>query len=152
MEAIGTARADASKKRMQNVEFVVRDLSDYDKTAEPEAFDLITTFDAIHDQIKPLNVLKGIHRALKTDGVYLMQDIKGSSQVYKNVDHPIGTFLYTISTMHCMTVSLSQGGEGLGAMWGEEKAREYLEKVAFKSIETNQPAHDIQNNWYVVRK
>ena len=37
-------------------------------------------------------------------------------------------------------------------MWGEEKAREYLEKAAFKSIETNQLAHDIQNNWYVVRK
>ena len=152
VEAIGTARADASQKRLQNIEFVVRDLSDFDETAEPETFDLITTFDAIHDQIKPLNVLKGIQRALKSDGVYLMQDIKGSSQVYKNVDHPIGTFLYTISTMHCMTVSLSQGGEGLGAMWGEEKAREYLEKAAFKSIETHQLAHDIQNNWYVVRK
>lgn len=120
--------------------------------AEPETYDLITSFDAIHDQIKPLSVLKGIHRALKSDGVYLMQDIKGSSQVYKNVDHPIGTFLYTISTMHCRTVSLSHGGEGLGAMWGEEKAREYLEKTAFKSIETNQLAHVIQNNWYVVRK
>jgi hypothetical protein len=51
-----------------------------------------------------------------------------------------------------MTVSLSQGGEGLGAMWGEEKAREYLSKAGFSSIETNQLAHDIQNNWYVVRK
>jgi hypothetical protein len=50
------------------------------------------------------------------------------------------------------SVSLSQGGEGLGAMWGEEKAREYLEEASFKSIETNQLAHDIQNNWYVVRK
>ena len=152
VEAIGMARADASHKSMDNVEFIVRDLSDFHETAEPETFDLITSFDAIHDQVKPLNVLKGIQRALKSDGVYLMQDIKGSSQVYKNVDHPIGTFLYTISTMHCMTVSLSQGGEGLGAMWGEEKAREYLKKADFKSIETNQLAHDIQNNWYVIRK
>jgi len=152
VEAIGKARVDASLKRMENVEFVVRDLSDFNETAESEAFDLITTFDAIHDQVKPLNVLKGIHRALKSDGIYLMQDIKGSSHVYNNVDHPIGTFLYTVSTMHCMTVSLSQGGEGLGAMWGEEKTREYLEKAAFKLIETNELAHDIQNNWYVVRK
>jgi len=152
VEAIGAARAAASQKRLPNAEFVVRDLSDFDETAEPETFDFITSFDAIHDQIKPLNVLKGIQRALKSDGVYLMQDIKGSSHVYKNVDHPIGTFLYTISTMHCMTVSLSQGGEGLGAMWGEEKAREYLAKAAFKSVETHQLAHDIQNNWYVVRK
>jgi len=152
VEAIGKARADASQKHMANVEFVVRDLSDFGETAETEAFDLITAFDAIHDQIKPLSVLKGIQRALKSDGVFLMQDIRGSSQVFNNVGHPIGTFLYTISTMHCMTVSLSQGGEGLGAMWGEEKAREYLEKAGFKSIETNQLAHDIQNNWYVARK
>ena len=141
---------EASREELNNYKAGVN--QHFDKTAEPEAFDLITSFDAIHDQIKPLNVLKGIHRALKCDGVYLMQDIRGSSHVYKNVDHPIGTFIYTISTMHCMTVSLSQGGEGLGAMWGEEKAREYLEKADFKSIETNQLAHDIQNNWYVVRK
>ena len=152
VEAIGIARAEASQKRLRNAEFFVRDLSDFDRTANPEAFELITSFDAIHDQIKPLNVLKGIYRALKADGVYLMQDIRGSSHVYKNVDHPIGTFIYTISTMHCMTVSLSQGGEGLGAMWGEEKAREYLGIAGFRSIETHQMPHDIQNNWYVVRK
>jgi hypothetical protein len=51
-----------------------------------------------------------------------------------------------------MTVSLAQGGEGLGAMWGEEKTHEYLQEAGFRSIETNQLAHDIQNNWYVVRK
>lgn len=152
VEAIGQARADASQKQMNNVEFLVQDLSDFDETAFAESFDLITSFDAIHDQVKPLNVLKGICRALKSDGVYLMQDIRGSSQVYNNVDHPIGTFLYTISTMHCMTVSLSQGGEGLGAMWGEEKAREYLKKAGFSSIETNTLSHDIQNNWYVINK
>jgi 2-polyprenyl-3-methyl-5-hydroxy-6-metoxy-1,4-benzoquinol methylase len=151
-EAIGTARSEASQKGLRNIEFIIRDLSDFDSTAEPEAFDFITTFDAIHDQARPLNVLKGIHRALKADGLYLMQDIRGSSQVYHNIGHPIGTFLYTISTMHCMTVSLAQGGEGLGAKWGEEKTKEYLQKAGFRSIETNQLAHDIQNNWYLVRK
>ena len=128
------------------------DLSDFDSTAEPEAYDFITTFDAVHDQARPLSVLKGIHRALKSGGLYLMQDIRGSSYVHNNIEHPIGTFLYTISTMHCMTVSLAQGGEGLGAMWGEEQTREYLQKAGFLSVETNQLDHDIQNNWYVVRK
>ena len=117
-----------------------------------ESYDFITTFDAIHDQAKPLNVLKGIHKALRDDGIYLMQDISGTGNVYKDKEHPIGPFLYTISCMHCMTVSLAQNGEGLGAMWGEEKTREYLKKAGFKSIETNKLAHDIQNNWYVVRK
>jgi ubiquinone/menaquinone biosynthesis C-methylase UbiE len=151
-DAIQYAWREAAEKRLRNVEFIVADLSNFDVRAEFEAFDVVTTFDAIHDQAKPLNVLKGIHRTLKDYGVYLMQDIKGSSHVHKNIDHPIAPFLYTISCMSCMTVSLAQGGEGLGAMWGEEKTREYLAKAGFYSVEKHELAHDIQNNWYVVRK
>jgi cyclopropane fatty-acyl-phospholipid synthase-like methyltransferase len=151
-EATGYAHDKAAQECLKNVEFIAVDLGAFDNTAEPEAFDFVTTFDAIHDQAKPLNVLKGIHRTLKSDGVYLMQDISGTSHVHKDIEHPIGAFLYTISCMHCMTVSLAQGGEGLGAMWGEEKTREYLQKAGFRSITTHRLAHDIQNNWYVVTK
>jgi ubiquinone/menaquinone biosynthesis C-methylase UbiE len=151
-DAVFHAWKEAADKRLRNVEYIVTDVSNFDEQAEREVFDLITTFDAVHDQARPLSVLKGIHRALKNDGVYLMQDIRGSSHVQKNIDHPLGTLLYTISCMHCMTVSLAQGGEGLGAMWGEEKTREYLQSAGFRSIETHQLSHDIQNNWYVVTK
>jgi ubiquinone/menaquinone biosynthesis C-methylase UbiE len=151
-EMTDAARAEAARLGLRNVEFTAVDLSTFDERAEPSAFDLITTFDAIHDQAKPLKVLKGIHTALEADGVYLMQDIKGSSHVHLNLAHPMGTFLYTVSCMHCMTVSLAQGGEGLGAMWGEEKTREYLARAGFRSVEKHELAHDIQNNWYVVRK
>jgi len=151
-EAINTARRQALEMNLTNVDFAARDLTNFNETADLEAYDFITAFDAIHDQARPLNVLAGIQRALKPDGVFLMQDIRGSSHVYNNIGHPLGAFLYTISTMHCMTVSLAQGGEGLGAMWGEEKARQYLEKAGFNSIETNQLAHDVQNYWYVTRK
>lgn len=151
-EAITAARAEASSKALPNIEFVEADLSDFHQTAEPESFDFITTFDAVHDQARPRNVLKGIYRALKPDGVYLMQDIRASSHLHKNFGHPLGTVLYTISCLHCMTVSLAQGGEGLGAVWGEEKTREYLEQTGFRSIETHRLDHDIQNNWYVVKK
>jgi ubiquinone/menaquinone biosynthesis C-methylase UbiE len=151
-DAMAYAHDRAAKEGLKNVEFIAADLSTFDSTAEPEAFDFVTTFDAIHDQAKPLNVLKGVHRTLKSDGVYLMQDISGTSHVNRDIEHPIGTFLYAISCMHCMTVSLAQGGEGLGAMWGEEKTREYLQKAGFRSITTHRLAHDIQNNWYVVTK
>jgi ubiquinone/menaquinone biosynthesis C-methylase UbiE len=151
-EAINSARGASSSKGLTNVEFLQADLSDFHETAPENQFDFITTFDAIHDQGKPLNVLRGICKALKDEGVYLMQDISGTGNVYKDKDHPIGTFLYTISCMHCMTVSLAQNGEGLGAMWGEEKTKEYLKKAGFKSVKTHKLAHDIQNNWYVVHK
>jgi 2-polyprenyl-3-methyl-5-hydroxy-6-metoxy-1,4-benzoquinol methylase len=152
MEAIGRAREEAQQQGLHNTEFIIRDLSDFHESAAPEAFDFITTFDAIHDQAKPLNVLAGIRRSLKPDGVYLMQEIRGSGHVHSDIGHPVAPFLYTISTMHCMTVSLAQGGEGLGAMWGEEKTRDYLEKAGFTAIEMKQLAHDFQNNWYVIRK
>lgn len=151
-DAIASAREAAARDGLDNVEFLAADLSDFDVRAKADVFDCVTTFDAVHDQARPLSVLRGIHRTLKPDGVYLMQDIKGSSHIHENVGHPIGTFLYTVSCMHCMTVSLAQGGEGLGAMWGEQLTREYLRRAGFRSIETHQPAHDIQNNWYVVRK
>ena len=65
--------------------------------------------------------------------------------------HPIGSLLYTISCMHCMTVSLAQGGDGLGAMWGKEMAVRYLQDAGFHSVEVHELAHDFQNYYYVCR-
>ena len=151
-DAIACARDEAASQRLNNVTFVEADLSDFHETAEPDAFDVVTTFDAIHDQARPLNVLRGIHRTLTSGGVYLMQDINGTSHLHKDLEHPLAALLYTISCMHCMTVSLAQGGDGLGTMWGEEKTREYLRQAGFRSITTHKLAHDIINNWYVVTK
>ncbi|HSF17026.1 MAG TPA: class I SAM-dependent methyltransferase [Vicinamibacteria bacterium] len=151
-EATQFARREAKEAGLSNVEFLAADLSEFDESAEPESFDFITTFDAIHDQAQPLRVLEGIQRALKSDGVYLMQDINGTSRLEKDLEHPAGTFLYAASLMHCMTVSLAQGGEGLGTMWGEQKTREYLQKAGFGSIVTHRLPHDFMNNWYVVTK
>lgn len=54
--------------------------------------------------------------------------------------------------MHCMTVSLAQGGMGLGAAWGREMAQEMLREAGFASVSVNDLSHDIQNCYYVVRK
>jgi 2-polyprenyl-3-methyl-5-hydroxy-6-metoxy-1,4-benzoquinol methylase len=151
-EVIHYARQHAAQAGCNNIEFLAADLSDFDRSAPHESLDFVTTFDAIHDQGRPLNVLRGIQRALKPDGVCLMQDISGTSDVHQDIKHPTGPFLCTISCTHCMTVSLAQGGEGLGAMWGEEKTWEYLQQAGFRSIVTHRLAHDLQNNWYVVTK
>jgi hypothetical protein len=64
----------------------------------------------------------------------------------------MGPLLYTVSCMHCMTVSLAQGGDGLGAMWGEEKACEMLAEAGFQSVQVERLAHDIQNSYFIIRK
>jgi 2-polyprenyl-3-methyl-5-hydroxy-6-metoxy-1,4-benzoquinol methylase len=128
-DAIAAATSLAKEQRLENVTFLARDITTLD---EPERYDLVTAFDIVHDQKDPVTVLSNIHSVLKTGGTFLMQDIAGSSYLEKNLDHPIGPFGYTVSTMHCMSVSLAQGGAGLGTMWGEELAEKML-AVASKS-------------------
>ena len=151
-EAIEFGRAQAAERGLGNVELHVRDLSTFDEEAEPEAFDFATTFDAVHDQARPLALLRGIRRTLKPGGFYLMQDIAGSSLLHENMDHLAGPLMYTFSMMHCMTVSLAQGGEGLGTMWGEQKARELLTEAGFGEVDLHQLEHDPFNAYYVVRQ
>ena len=63
-------------------------------------------------QAKPRQVLKGIFEALKPGGTFLCVDVAADSTHAGNMEHPMGPMMYTISTMHCMTVSLALGGEG----------------------------------------
>jgi ubiquinone/menaquinone biosynthesis C-methylase UbiE len=149
--AIEHARDQAEELGLKNITFEVRDLSRFDRDADQAAFDLVTAFDAIHDQARPDHVLAGIRRTLRPGGVFLMQDIGASSNVAENRDHPLGPLLYTMSCMHCMTVSLAQGGLGLGAMWGETTIRHYLAEAGFKSVDRHILPHDIQNHYFVSR-
>jgi 2-polyprenyl-3-methyl-5-hydroxy-6-metoxy-1,4-benzoquinol methylase len=150
-DAIAYGSAQATERGLANVRFEQRDLSTFDEDAAPEAFDYVTTFDAVHDQARPLALLKGIRRTLNEGGVYLMQDIQGSSHVHENLDHPGAPLMYMISCMHCMTVSLAQGGDGLGAMWGEQKARDLLAEAGFSSVDVHLLEHDPFNAYFVVR-
>jgi 2-polyprenyl-3-methyl-5-hydroxy-6-metoxy-1,4-benzoquinol methylase len=147
-EPIRWAREQASSLGLENVRFEARDA-----TAEPLGgpFDWITTFDAVHDQADPEALLRRIAEALSPEGVYLMQDIAGSSHLERNLDHPAAPFCYAISTAHCMSVSLAQGGAGLGTMWGEECATRMLAEAGFGDVRTHRLDHDPLNVFYVAR-
>ncbi|OLS20069.1 MAG: Ubiquinone biosynthesis O-methyltransferase [Candidatus Heimdallarchaeota archaeon LC_3] len=148
-EAITKAQTLTKKEGLSNLKFEIKDISNLNII---ENFDLITAFDVIHDQRAPNKVLKEIYGALKADGTFLMQDISGTSYLEKDVDHILGPLLYATSTMHCMTVSLSQGGEGLGTMWGVKTAEEYIKNAGFSSIIVNELEHDPMNVFFVISK
>jgi 2-polyprenyl-3-methyl-5-hydroxy-6-metoxy-1,4-benzoquinol methylase len=147
-EAVTNARNQAIAMGIRNSCFSVMDVAQMDERA---TCDLVTTFDAIHDQARPQEVLSAIARALRPHGTYLMQDIRGSSHLHNNLDHPTAPFLYTISTMHCMTVSLALGGDGLGTMWGEERAMDMLKTAGFNDVALVNFDHDANNTYYVSR-
>lgn len=148
-EGVARGRAEAKEWGLANATFVVKDVATLDARS---AFDLITVFDAIHDQARPRRVLKGIHEALRAGGTFLCVDIKASSHLHENLEHPLAPFLYTVSTMHCMTVSLALDGEGLGTCWGEQKARELLAEAGFNDVSVSNVEGDIINNYYIAKK
>jgi 2-polyprenyl-3-methyl-5-hydroxy-6-metoxy-1,4-benzoquinol methylase len=151
-EAIKNAQSQSLIDGTKNVDFKVKDVSKILDPSTNLSFDLITAFDAIHDQAEPATVLTNIVSLLKPDdGIFLMQDILSSSLLKNNIDHPLGIFLYTISCLHCMSVSLAQDGRGLGAMWGKEKAVEMLKEAGFTKVDVKQLYHDFQNYYYICR-
>jgi 2-polyprenyl-3-methyl-5-hydroxy-6-metoxy-1,4-benzoquinol methylase len=148
-EGIAAARREAAALALANTCFEVRDVTALDMH---EQYDLITAFDAIHDQAHPAQVLAGIARALRPTGVFLMADIRASSNLHENLTLPFAPFLYTASALHCMPVSLALAGAGLGAMWGEQTAREMLAAAGFSSVEVRQVEADVFNNYFIATK
>ena len=147
--AIESARAEARERGLGNVAFGVRDIADLHGKA---AFDLVTAFDAIHDQARPAAALVAVAGSLRSDGAFLMQESRGTSHVDQDAANPYAPLLYTVSCMHCTTVSLAAGGEGLGAMWGAETARRMLAEAGFASVELKTLPHDPLNAYYIARK
>jgi 2-polyprenyl-3-methyl-5-hydroxy-6-metoxy-1,4-benzoquinol methylase len=147
--AIAGARMEANRAGTRNVRFEVRDCAGI---ADREAFDLVTAFDVLRDQSCPDSILKGARLALRADGAFLMQDIRCSSHLHNNLGHPLAPLIYTISCMHCMSVSLAAGGAGLGAALGEEKVVEMLRAAGLDVQAVHHLAHDVLNTYYVARR
>lgn len=148
-EAISTGIREAAERGLSNAAFESHNLADLDKA---EAYDVITVFDAIHDQAQPAQVLRNIYRALRPGGVLLMADIKASSRLEENVGVPMSTYLYTTSLMHCMTVSLALDGAGLGTAWGTQLAVSMLGDAGFDDVRVAEIESDPINNYYIATK
>lgn len=148
-DGLAAGRAEAAQLGLTNATFVAADVARLDIA---ENYDLITVFDAIHDQADPAAVLANIHRALRPGGRLLMVDIKASSRLEDNIGKPLATHLYTMSTMHCMSVSLSSGGAGFGTCWGHQLATSMLADAGFTDVQCREIESDPINSYYVARK
>lgn len=147
--AIEVARSEATAAGNDNLELVVRDAARLD---EHERFDIVTSFDAVHDQAKPDDMITGVFAALRPGGTYLCVEPKASSNLEDNLEMPAAPLMYTISTMHCMTVSLAADGDGLGTAWGEHLAIEKLGNAGFVDIRVTGIKADRANHYLLATK
>lgn len=148
-DILDAATQRANERGLDNVEFVALDAAEIDMA---ESFDIVMSFDAIHDQAHPDTVLSNIERSLRPDGIYVCAEPKAHSALADNMVEPTAAFQYAMSTMHCMSVSLASGGVGLGTAWGTELATEYLEAAGFDSIETVEIRSDRTNTYFMCHK
>ena len=148
-EGIDVATSEMARMGHANARFEVKDIAALNQS---EQYDFITAFDVIHDQAKPERVLSEVYRALSSGGAFLMVDVKASSHLHDNINHPLAPFLYGFSTMHCTTVSLAMDGPGLGAVWGQQVATSMLEEAGFKDIVIHTLSEDAINNYFLAKK
>jgi SAM-dependent methyltransferase len=100
----------------------------------PQQFDIITTFDVVHDAANPPALLRSIRRSLRAGGRYVCFDAKSSERLEENVD-AMSTLRYGWSLLYCMTTSLAYGGMGLGPLGlPESKMRELCLDAGFSEV------------------
>jgi 2-polyprenyl-3-methyl-5-hydroxy-6-metoxy-1,4-benzoquinol methylase len=125
------------------VQFFEKDVS----KGLPNSYDLITTFDVVHDAVDPKGLLRTIRKALKPGGTYLNLDINCSEKVEEN-GGPLGAFFYGASVFYCMTTSLAHGGEALGTCGlSPAKLNELGQEAGFRKIR-KLPLDNPFNNLY----
>jgi 2-polyprenyl-3-methyl-5-hydroxy-6-metoxy-1,4-benzoquinol methylase len=131
--AIARARTRAAAAGLDDgrVRFEARDASQ----GLPRQYDVITTFDVVHDAVDPRGLLRSLRQALRPGGAYVCLDINCSDRLEGNIG-PLGALFSTFSILYCMTTSLAHGGEGLGTLGlPETKLRELCQEAGFGRVE-----------------
>ncbi|XP_072038242.1 S-adenosylmethionine-dependent methyltransferase Rv2258c-like [Amphiura filiformis] len=137
--AINDAKTVAAAKHTENVTFDVMDAHEMPDDWEGR-FNYIVCWDSLHDMAKVDVVLKKIHHVLAPGGIFSVLEVNAHSDCTKNMDNPFASTFYTNSLFHCMTVSMaSEGGMGLGNMWGRENTTKTLESYGFKVEDCSVP-------------
>jgi SAM-dependent methyltransferase len=128
--SIELARANAQRAGVDaQVSFLCQSATDL---APPgDGFDFICSFDCLHDVGEPERVLRRMREALAADGTVLLVEPRVSDRLAEDASNPFARMLHGISCLHCVPQSLSQGGPGLGACWGERRAATMARQAGF---------------------
>ncbi len=127
--AVTRARDRTVESGLPNLSFELLPVADL-----PGSFDLITTFDVIHDLPNPVEALVRIRAALSDAGTYLMMEPAAGAALVENFN-PRGVLTIGFSLLYCLPQSLVDGGMGLGAAWGPLRAEQLCRQVGFTRFE-----------------
>lgn len=130
--AVDTARRRVEEAGLKDrISIQLHDVGD----GLPQAYDLVTTFDVIHDMVAPVVALREIRAALAPGGTLMWTEFNVSDELGENLEHPVnlGKFAYSASTMYCLTTSLARSGAGIGTCIGH-RAEELAREAGFEHV------------------
>jgi 2-polyprenyl-3-methyl-5-hydroxy-6-metoxy-1,4-benzoquinol methylase len=97
-------------------------------------YDLVTTFDCLHDMGDPVGAARHVRSTLKPDGTWMIVEPQAGDRVEDNLN-PVGRAYYSFSTLLCTPASLSQEvGLALGAQAGEARIGDVVKAGGFTSF------------------
>jgi ubiquinone/menaquinone biosynthesis C-methylase UbiE len=94
-------------------------------------YDLVTSFDCLHDMGDPLSAARHVREALAPDGSWMIVEPFAQDDPSDNIN-PVGRVYYNFSTLVCLPNAKSQsGGYALGAQAGEAAIRRVVTDAGF---------------------
>ncbi|MDJ0769929.1 MAG: class I SAM-dependent methyltransferase [Ilumatobacter sp.] len=148
--ALDRARAKLASSPLPNARFI--DPRD-ERLPRDGSFDVITTFDCIHDMSHPQDTIDAIRLSLHDDGHWLLVDIDAADDLAGNMEaNPMASLLYGVSVLSCMSSAMSEpGGAGLGTLGlPASKAEEMARAAGFTRFERLPVDHAV-NAFYEIR-
>ncbi|XP_071964273.1 S-adenosylmethionine-dependent methyltransferase Rv2258c-like isoform X2 [Antedon mediterranea] len=134
-EQLETGRRRAKERNICNVTFQVQNIEELPKEWD-EKFDFVFCHNVVHDLAHPKKGLSEFHRVQKTSGMGVIMDLNLHTKHSENVHINYAVQKYMFSMLYCVPGSMYfEGGEGLGAAWGMEKAMELIQGAGF-SVKT----------------
>jgi len=147
--AIESGRDRMHRAGLANVEFH----NDRAEDLSPDlAFDLVLTFDCMHDMTRPDRAVDAIRRSLKPDGTWLIKDIRSEPSFTDNMKNPMLALMYASSVATCMSSAMSEpDGLGLGTLGFNPEVAESMVRAGGFSRFLVHDFPDKANLYYEVR-
>jgi ubiquinone/menaquinone biosynthesis C-methylase UbiE len=126
--SIEAARKQAADEGVSDrVSFEVASAQSFSGTG----YDLVATFDCLHDMGDPVGAARHVRESLAPDGTWLVVEPAAGDTVAENMN-PVGRLYYSFSTLLCVPNAMSQtGGHALGAQAGEAAIRKVATEAGF---------------------
>lgn len=136
--SVAAAQTAASAAGVSNrARFQVRDAAD--PTIHGD-YDLVMAIEMLHDVPDPVGILRTMRKLAGSSGSVLVVDERAEEH-FMVPSSEMERFFYAFSTLHCLAVSMQNGGAGTGTVIRPGTVRNYAIEAGFTTIDTLDVQH-----------